>query len=82
MCVYTHTYTHTHTAFSVQLMRLYAKYRQAEVHCKALAFQKDYLKGQVDAFFQIQQAALIMMAQMGAPVERKQIENLLLPLQV
>lgn len=50
-----------------QLMRLYAKYREAEVHRKALVFQKNYLKCQVDAFFQTQQAALIMMAEMGAP---------------
>ena len=50
-----------------QLMRLYAKYREAEVHRKALVFQKQYLKCQVDAFFQTQQAALLMMADMGAP---------------
>ena len=50
-------------------MRLYAKYREAEVHRKALVFQKDYLKSQVDAFFQTQQVALIMMADMGAPPE-------------
>ena len=50
-------------------MRLYAKYREAEVHRKALVFQKDYLKSQVDAFFQTQQVALIMMTDMGAPPE-------------
>jgi predicted nuclease with TOPRIM domain len=50
-----------------KLMRLYARYREAEVHRKALVFQKNYLKCQVDAFFQTQQAALIMMAEMGAP---------------
>ena len=49
-------------------MRLYAKYREAEVHRKALVFQKNYLKCQVDAFFQTQQTALIMMADMGAPL--------------
>ena len=54
---------------SNQLMRLYAKYREAEVHRKALVFQKDYLKSQVDAFFQTQQVALIMMTDMGAPPE-------------
>ena len=48
-------------------MRLYARYREAEVHRKALVFQKNYLKCQVDAFFQTQQAALVMMAEMGAP---------------
>ena len=37
------------------------------MHRKALVFQKNYLKCQVDAFFQTQQAALIMMAEMGAP---------------
>ena len=47
-------------------MRLYARYREAEVHRKALVFQKQYLKCQVDAFFQTQQAALVMMADMGA----------------
>ena len=51
-------------------MRLYAKYRRAEVHRKALVFQKNYLKCQVDAFFQTQQTALVMMADMGAPVAR------------
>ena len=48
-------------------MRLYAKYREAEVHRKALVFQKNYFKSQVDAFFQTQQAALVIMADMGAP---------------
>ena len=51
----------------LQLMRLYAKYREAEVHRKALVFQKNYFKSQVDAFFQTQQAALVIMADMGAP---------------
>lgn len=48
-------------------MRLYVRYREAEVHRRALVFQKNYLKAQVDAFFQTQQVALIMMADMGAP---------------
>ena len=52
-----------------QLARLYAQYRQAEVHRKALVFQKHYLQCQVDAFYQTQQAALMMMADMGAPVD-------------
>lgn len=55
---------------SLQLMKLYAKYREAEVHRKALVFQKNYLKCQVDAFFQTQQTALIMMADMGANLTR------------
>ena len=50
------------------MSRLYAQYRQAEVHRKALVFQKRYLQCQVDAFYQTQQAALYMMADMGAPV--------------
>lgn len=53
----------------LQLAHLYAQYRQAEVHRKALVFQKHYLQCQVDAFYQTQQAALIMMADMGAPVD-------------
>ena len=48
-------------------MKLYTRYREAEVHRKALVFQKNYLKCQVDAFFQTQQAALVIMADMGAP---------------
>lgn len=50
-------------------MRLFALYRQAEVHRKALIVQKRYLQCQVDAFFQTQQSALLMMADMGAPVD-------------
>ena len=57
---------HVHI-LSLQLVRLYRKYRKAEVHRKALVFQKNYLNSQVDAFFQIQQVALIMMTNMGAP---------------
>ena len=53
----------------MQIARLYAQYRQAEVHRKALVFQKRYLQCQVDAFYQTQQAALMMMADMGAPVD-------------
>ena len=49
-------------------MRLFALYRQAEMHRKALVVQKRYLQCQVDAFFQTQQSALLMMADMGAPV--------------
>ena len=49
-------------------MRLFALYRQAEMHRKALIVQKRYLQCQVDAFFQTQQSALLMMADMGAPV--------------
>ena len=36
-------------------------------HC--MVFQKRYLQCQVDAFYQTQQAALALMADMGAPVE-------------
>ena len=49
-------------------MRLFALYRQAEMHKKALIIQKRYLQCQVDAFFQTQQSALLLMADMGAPV--------------
>jgi hypothetical protein len=49
-------------------MRLFALYRQAEMHRKALIVQKRYLQCQVDAFFQTQQSALLMMADMGAPI--------------
>ena len=38
------------------------------MHRKALVVQKRYLQCQVDAFFQTQQSALLMMADMGAPV--------------
>ena len=38
------------------------------MHRKALVFQKNYLKCQCDAFFQTQQTALVLMADMGAPV--------------
>ncbi len=55
--------------FTTQMARLYAQYRQAEVHRKALVFQKRYLTAQIDAFYQTQQAALMLMADMGAPVE-------------
>lgn len=51
-----------------QVMRLFALYRQAEMHRKALTVQKQYLQCQVDAFFQTQQSALLLMADMGAPV--------------
>ena len=51
------------------MARLCAQYRQAEIHRKALVFQKRYLQCQVDAFYQTQQAALALMADMGAPVE-------------
>ena len=54
--------------FSFQIMRLFALYRQAEMHRKALIVQKRYLQCQVDAFFQTQQSALLLMADMGAPV--------------
>ena len=54
---------------SLQIVRLYAQYRQAESHRKALVFQKRYLVCQVDAFYQTQQAALQLMADMGAPIE-------------
>lgn len=49
-------------------MRMFALYRQAEVHRKALVVQKHYLQCQADAFFQTQQSALLLMADMGAPV--------------
>lgn len=49
----------------VKIADLYMRYRQAETHRKALVFQKRYLLCQVDAFFQTQQAALQMMADMG-----------------
>lgn len=39
------------------------------MHRKALVFQKHYLQCQLDAFYQTQQAALVMMADMGAPVD-------------
>ena len=54
--------------FLLQIMRLFALYRQAEMHRKALVVQKRYLQCQLDAFFQTQQSALLMMADMGAPV--------------
>ena len=38
------------------------------MHRKALVFQKNYLKCQCDAFFQTQQTALVLMADMGVPV--------------
>lgn len=41
------------------------------MHRKALVFQKNYLKCQVDAFFQTQQAALVIMTEMGAPPAKK-----------
>ena len=57
-----------HVTFLFQIMRLFALYRQAEMHRKALIVQKRYLQCQVDAFFQTQQSALLLMADMGAPV--------------
>lgn len=39
------------------------------MHRKALVAQKRYLQCQVDAFFQSQQSALLIMADMGAPVD-------------
>lgn len=50
------------------MIRLFALYRQAEMHRKALTIQKRYLQCQVDAFYQTQQSALLLMAGMGAPV--------------
>ena len=50
------------------MIRLFALYRQAEMHRKALTIQKRYLQCQVDAFYQTQQSALLLMVDMGAPV--------------
>ena len=52
----------------MQILRLYAQYRQAEVHRKGLVFQKHYLQCHLDAFYQTQQVALLMLADMGAPI--------------
>ena len=51
-----------------QIIRLFALYRQAEMHQKALVVQKRYIQCQVNAFLKTQQPALLMMADMGAPV--------------
>ena len=50
------------------MIRLFALYRQAEMHRKALTIQKRYLQCQVDAFYQTQQSALLLMVDMGAPI--------------
>ena len=48
---------------------MYLQYRQAELHRRSLLFQKKYLQCQLDAFYQTQQASLMMLADMGAPVD-------------
>ena len=45
------------------------QYRQAELRRRSLLFQKKYLQCQLDAFYQTQQASLMMLADMGAPVD-------------
>ena len=44
-------------------------YHQAELRRRSLLFQKKYLQCQLDAFYQTQQASLMMLADMGAPVD-------------
>jgi hypothetical protein len=62
----------TFTQFSqLQILRLYAQYRQAEVHRKGLVFQKHYLQCHLDAFYQTQQVALLMLADMGCVVSHE-----------
>lgn len=54
-----------------QILRLYAQYRQAEIHRKGLVFQKHYLQCHLDAFYQTQQVALSMLADMGCVVSHE-----------
>ena len=51
--------------FFFQITRLFAFYHQAETHRKAPVIHKQYLQCQVDAFFQIQQSALLMVGAFG-----------------
>ena len=53
----------------VKFGQLYMQYRQAELRRRSLLFQKKYLQCQLDAFYQTQQASLMMLADMGAPVD-------------
>ena len=59
--------------FNPQLGQLSLQYRQAELRRRSLLFQKKYLQCQLDAFYQTQQASLMMMADMGAPVDTQQL---------
>ena len=51
-----------------QILRLYAQYRQAEVHRKSLVFQKIYLQCNLDAFYQTEKVTFKMLADMGVVI--------------
>ena len=53
----------------LQCIQLQASLRRAEGRCKSLVFQKHYLLGEQEAFYHTQQASLMLLRDMGAPVD-------------
>ena len=53
----------------LQLIEIFLKYREAAERCKSLIYQKDYLVKQLNTFYQTEQAAFIMIKEMGISVD-------------
>lgn len=53
----------------IQLIEIFIKYREAAERCKSLMYQKDYLVKQLNTFYQTEQAAFIMIKEMGISVD-------------
>ena len=53
----------------LQLIEIFIKYREAAERCKSLMYQKDYLVKQLNTFYQTEQAAFIMIKEMGISVD-------------
>lgn len=51
------------------MIEIFIKYREAAERCKCLIYQKDYLVKQLNTFYQTEQAAFIMIKEMGISVD-------------
>ena len=60
---------HLKYTYPFQLIEIFLKYREASERCKCLMYQKDYLVKQMNTFYQTEQAALIMIKEMGISVD-------------
>lgn len=58
-----------HFIIYIQLIEIFLKYREAAERCKCLMYQKDYLVKQLNTFYQTEQAAFIMIKEMGISVD-------------
>ena len=52
-----------------QLIEIFIEYREAAEQCKSLMYQKDYLVKQLNTFYQTEQAAFLMIKEMGISVD-------------